>query len=761
MKFVKIESADTGISFNIEIDDLLTEINIMMLKSQINQLNGVELEDQILLYKDGDQYKRLDSQLIIGIDELTVSGQRIFLFNRRIFTDDTYHPVDVKLVPYEVSIPNISIETTSEFSQKLLESSINSPLLKALPDYESQYKRNLEKGEVFHLATEQCFQSCRKAVEGYHSQLDARNACLSNLNDHFDVIDGEFNSTLEKCKKQQQQHLKILDTFEEELLKLASLPLHPSLVDAFINNDSPTSSLSGLNLDPNKGNTLLDCLPIDREREWYIQCQNCYLKVEENLSQLKIIFDGIFTALKQIEKVTITDDDSNNDDSMLMNIIQCMEQKLMQQDCISELRDDYQICSHKLTSFFYEDCSNNESDVVVLLRDLELRRRAQEMNLCKMEQRCSESMSSKRVIELSKSRMNSKLFTFMKSLSQLQSEMQQFKRKIKLLKKYVGGSNEYFNHLKQVIDLPQAYEQLLLEILRRTEFNNFFNSEVTRDSTRIAGIRAEETKKREQFMRCAGNLPPIFFDMIPSLRSKPRDFTCSFNTESQWLPNIKAEDTNQINKNSESIVVGVHNDNNGRLENQNVMLMNKNAELTKKIALLEANVSPIITKLESSTVESILGGYSLIENILSSDNVDDDNLEEAQLMQEYPIIKKAIATARQTKKYLNDKEDISIESDEKHNNKISYCSFDIDDVVLFVPANSSCEHYVAFHENCPYRFLSEESLSPILRDVSKPPDYILGKIIFIDTRISSDNYNPHNLELGTEYHDFTIQRCNL
>ena len=109
--------------------------------------------------------------------------------------------------------------------------------------------------------------------------------------------------------------------------------------------------------------------------------------------------------------------------------------------------------------------------------------------------------------------------------------------------------------------------------------------------------------------------------------------------------------------------------------------------------------------------------------------------------------------------------------DASSNLKISFRSFGINDIALFIPANPSCDKYVAFHKNAPHRFLSEESLEQILRDIPirtsvppsplRKPDYILGKIIFIETRVSSTECNPYDLQHGTEYHAITVERLML
>lgn len=56
-------------------------------------------------------------------------------------------------------------------------------------------------------------------------------------------------------------------------------------------------------------------------------------------------------------------------------------------------------------------------------------------------------------------------------------------------------------------------------------------------------------------------------------------------------------------------------------------------------------------------------------------------------------------------------------------------------MALFLPTSHQGENrvYLAFHMNCPHRYLSNESLESIRAGGSRFPDFILGKIIYIDT----------------------------
>ena len=802
MIVLKIESADSGSTIDIRIDD--AEISVMNLKLEINVLTSIQPEDQILLW-GVCKYKKLDSHFNINMSMLT-GDERIFLFNRRVYTDEKFHPIDVKLVPYDIPDQHnhINLETSKYYDQKILDSS---PLFKALPDYEEKFLMNLKKGESYLLFHELSLQSCRNALNEHYVQLDASSAAFSNLNEHFNSIERELSTTIEKCERQQLIHQKVLDNFENDLAELDKYELHPSLVQAFVSsNRSLSSSSSRLNIDPNKvNNSLLDCLSIEKEIEWFKQCQNSHLKVEESLSQLKSIFDRVMVAFKQFERITIKDITSDGinstDDSVLLDIIKGMEDNIqLQQDSMARLREDYQFVKDKLSALFSKDPNDVvENEVVGILGTLEARRKAQEMLVKSMLRGCEQVMLNKEIMEQSKTSMNMKMVLNLRSLSKLQSEMQNgLKKRLKLLQKYVNGHNEYFKRLNNVRQLPHAYEQLLVEIARRQNFNICFDKLVTVESNRIAALRSEETKKRELFMTTFGgeNLPQCFFEMIPSLQNKPPYYAPSL-TEAEWLPDINPKDTgiDIVPKEDEckildALILQDIDEMNASikssyLEYQNNLLMSKVAELTKKVEMLESNIE-VQVKVDNTTfmdtngsnvrsnvyVERLLRGYSIIENLLTNDweTEHDFNIAEGdELLKVFPMIANAIMKVRELKASVanisvteSDNSDLVSMNISSRNMKISFRSFDIDDIALFIPANSTCECYLAFHKNCPNHYLSEESLSQnIALSSARKPDYILGKVILIESNISSLVSNPYSLELGTTYHAITVERLML
>jgi hypothetical protein len=164
-------------------------------------------------------------------------------------------PSDSRLLPYKVGEPEIDQSVGSSDVSALLEKA-SSPLLRALPDFERQFLRNLKKGEYFLSISDQIVASCKRSIGEQGVQIDALLAALSNLQDHYAATKVAFESAQGKLTAQQERHQTLLDSFESDLERLQSIPLHTSLVSSVggqetidsIVNKGMSNSVSGINI---------------------------------------------------------------------------------------------------------------------------------------------------------------------------------------------------------------------------------------------------------------------------------------------------------------------------------------------------------------------------------------------------------------------------------------------------------------------------------------------------------------------------------
>ncbi|KAF4041156.1 Autophagy-related protein 11 [Phytophthora infestans] len=100
------------------------------------------------------------------------------------------------------------------------------------------------------------------------------------------------------------------------------------------------------------------------------------------------------------------------------------------------------------------------------------------------------------------------------------------------------------------------------------------------------------------------------------------------------------------------------------------------------------------------------------------------------------------------------------EQDTNDSFKISFRSFSVNDLALFLPTSAPGSDaqrvYLAFHLGCPHRFLSEESISSFSNDGQRYPDYVVGRIVLIDEQTATEGNNPYALHLGTTFYVLTV-----
>lgn len=97
--------------------------------------------------------------------------------------------------------------------------------------------------------------------------------------------------------------------------------------------------------------------------------------------------------------------------------------------------------------------------------------------------------------------------------------------------------------------------------------------------------------------------------------------------------------------------------------------------------------------------------------------------------------------------------------DGKIDDRISHSSFSVGDVGLFMPTGRGSggkRTYLAFHTNCPHRYLSTDN-------ISGSPDFVLGRIVYQEDLIAGEvgtDANPYGLHVGTKFWVLTVEVLN-
>jgi hypothetical protein len=87
-------------------------------------------------------------------------------------------------------------------------------------------------------------------------------------------------------------------------------------------------------------------------------------------------------------------------------------------------------------------------------------------------------------------------------------------------------------------------------------------------------------------------------------------------------------------------------------------------------------------------------------------------------------------------------------------NKIAFRSFQIGDLALFLPTRHP-NSYAAFHMDSPHYFLQVTSSH---ERYIKRREWLVGRILHIETKTADALSNPFDLPLSTEYHVVQVDR---
>ena len=92
----------------------------------------------------------------------------------------------------------------------------------------------------------------------------------------------------------------------------------------------------------------------------------------------------------------------------------------------------------------------------------------------------------------------------------------------------------------------------------------------------------------------------------------------------------------------------------------------------------------------------------------------------------------------------------------KLDDRISHSSFSVGDVGLFMPTGRGSggkRTYLAFHTNCPHRYLSTDN-------IHSSPDFVLGRIVYQEDLVAGEvgtDANPYGLHVGTKFWVLTVE----
>lgn len=724
----------------------------------LNALRLGDMEDDPIEEEEGRPRKILSASERSG-------ARRLFLFSKQLLSQHAPDPQPCRLEPMDLTLPT-EAPGPSPLS---LDPTNSPPLHQALAAYERQFMLYLAQGRVLADGADMRLAACKTCVGEQAYMARALRAAVSNLSDHFNNASrtrADFSATFQT---KTAAYGSLLQRFESILSNLGTIQLHPSLVSI--------ARSSGRTIE-----TLLDTVPVERERSWMQQCQNSHQRLLTLFSELDAAFAELGTPASR-EAETRADREAENEIERLWTEVETTAKSIRNKQ--SERLESLTTGHGKVVKVIMNAIHANNDDEVQAaftpLREMSDSLKGLVPAMIEDDKKLRELME--RIAE-SKTQAMRRMKVRLRDVSVAQSSIQRVLSSVGVLRDALAQQAENMVHLEHVAELPHSYRDFLSEIQRRRAFGHAVAATSTAMMERLAAMREDEVKARDRFLRGPGrHLMPAFYEIFaPTLASPPHLFTPQLPStlELDALPNVSVGRTGESS--SDAVMQGTVGGDHG-VSSASSLTAESHQAPDQEVSMAEGaqpQEQLIVSASEQSGNDLILdpaGGAAAdaeaktlaFENLILCQALERLGgkpprayIQEARAKQsskvddaEVAALRKELADAKSQAKAAKEALDARV-ADKRLSDKISHSSFEIDDVALFMPTGRGSggkRTYLAFHTNCPYRFLSTDC-------IKGTPDFVLGRIVYQEELVAGElgtDANPYGLPVGTKFWVLTVE----
>eukprot|EP00934_Nitzschia_sp_Nitz4_P000507 Nitzschia sp. Nitz4//scaffold213_size37731//18023//20792//NITZ4_007721-RA/size37731-processed-gene-0.4-mRNA-1//1//CDS//3329542068//507//frame0 len=799
---IRVLAASTGVSYRISLHP--SELTVANVRNHL--AGAVPPSDQILLL--GPPYKvpkdtTLQSEEIINSlrlgdreDEMSFAGvnpanqsqssssdiskaasilsttersgaRRLFLFSKRALSENAPDPPPCRLQPMDLVLPTDAPGTSP---LNMTQSTIASqPLHQALSAYERQFMLYLCQGRVLADGADLRLQACRQCVQEQAVIARALRAAVSNLSDHFNGAARTRTEFATLFQSKTASHASLLQRFEAILTGLGNISLHPSLVTI--------ARGSGRMME-----TLLDTVPVERERAWAQQCQTSHDRLLTLFAELDASFAKLGTQSSR-EEETRQDLVAEQEIQKLYDEVQEVAQQIRDRQAqrLEKLTSDHGTVVKMIMDAINAETEEGKEDEVQKVftplrqisndsKDIVPAMEADEATMKQLMQKVADAKTE--VMKRMKIRL--------REVSVAQSSIQRVLSSVSVLKAALTQQTENIVHLEHVAELSSSYREFLSEVRRRRAYGQAVTSNTTAMMERLAIIRNDEVKARERFLRGPGRhlMPPFFETFVPTLATPPPLFTPQMPAlvELDTLPDVGPTDVPDASMQATDM---------GGTSSASSLTSDGHPIQQDKAAAMTDEAYAQQEQLIVSAEEQSGNGDVIMDPVSSTQDAERKTLayenailrqtlerlggrapkayiEEARAKEstsasgEVTTLKKDLEVARAQAKAAQEALIEAKKENPKESDKISHSSFDIGDVGLFMPTGRGSggkRTYLAFHTNCPHRYLSTDN-------IKGNPDFVLGRIVYQEELVAGEAgtaANPYGLHVGTKFWVLTVE----
>lgn len=708
-------------------------------------------------------------------------ARRLFLFSKQALSQNAPDPAPCHLEPMNIHLPQEApgpspLNITQQTQQ---------PLHQALAAYERQFMLYLAQGKVLADGADLRLATMRQCVQEQAVMCRALRAAVSNLSDHFSAAARTRAEFSVAFTAKTTAHGNLLQRFDSILANdLANTALHPSLV--------AVARASGRSM-----TTLLDTVPVERERAWAHQCQTAHQRLSNLFRELEVAFGELGTSADRQEEATLDQVAEQEIDSMWAEVegkanMICILQGQRLDQLTEGHRNVVKVISNALNSDPNElqnafsplqEMSSSSKDLVPSMIE-------DDNKLKSLMERVGNAKTS------AMKRMKVRL----RVVSVKQSSIQRVLASVSVLRDALMQQTENMVHLEHVAELVNSYCQFLSELKRRRAYSHAVSSSTISMMERLAAMRADEVRAREKFLHGPGrHLMPAFFDTFaPTLQTPPPLFTPQLPgmVEMDTLPDVSdVETSNEVagsisemqHNIASSLTVSATESQGHRVpsndqatsaekQHQQDQLIVSAEDASEADLILDPGDDTAATAAANAQMKTLAYENAVLRQALERMGgkpprtyLEEKRMNDSQggaiVAEEFSALRSELAKAHLAERAAKDALQASKEISDQFSapvglsDKISHSSFEVGDVGLFMPTGRGSggkRTYLAFHTNCPHRYLSTDC-------VKGTPDFVLGRIVFQEQLVAGEigtDANPYGLHVGTTFFVLTVEVLN-
>ncbi len=712
---------------------------------------------------------------ILSTTERT-GARRLFLFSKQALSENAPDPPPCQLEPMTLTLPNEPGPSPLPPSQ--------SPLHQALEVYERRFMLHLCQGRVLADGADMRLSSCRTCVLEQAVMARALRAAVSNLSVHLNGTLRTRSDLTSAFQTKTSGHAALLQRFESILSSLDGIPLHPALVSV--------ARSQGRVME-----TLLDTVPVERERAWANQCQTSHQRLMAMFGELNAAFAQLGTTASREEEAK-QDLMAENEIKDLWNQVEGAGKEIRdrQAERLGKLTTDH----GEVVKVIMHAINTGGGAAQAAFATLEEMSTASSEILPSMQSDDAVMLELMKRIADSKTRAMKRMKGRLREVSLAQSSIQRVNSSVVVLRDALAQQCENMVHLEHVAELPNSYRDFLSELRRRRAYGGAVTSTSAAMLERLASMRDDEVKAREKFLRGSGrHLMPTFFEIFaPTLATPPPLFTPQLPSmnELETLPDVGTSGSTsdaqmQGNASADVPTSGVSSASSltavsqappqpGEQEAEPMMATGtipEEGELhdhlivsadehsghdlivepsggtaadaeRKTLAYENAVLRQALERMGGKPPRTYVDEARAAEQTGGTQKQDNDG--------EVALLRNQLQDAKEQLQKANEALVEAKKQDPKESDKISHSSFDVGDIGLFMltgrgPAGKRT--YLAFHTNCPHRYLSTDC-------IKGTPDCVLGRIIYQEELVAGEkgtDANPYGLRVGTKFWVLTVE----